>query len=290
MMDSFIILLGAGVLAFLVPGASAEEVCKTNTNGEETCSQGESTTEQAKLPGGLPSAAKAAIVVVSITVVFLCLTMFFCIRRSRRQSEAAQEDVMVEASQVTGPPAILAATYTPGTGHSRVYSIGPDTGGLQSAVPVPLTPAPAANVVPPSALRNVWAETPAGAHGTPPMGTTAPALASAAVAAPVVASASRPSIFSRWGITKAPAEGSQPQSAPAHKANFDQSTYPFTGFGSSSNSSGDNANSNTQPRSAFVSNGGFPRPLLAGRLKDRIRDRPPSISSVSNERIGSAKY
>lgn len=42
------------------------------------------------------------------------------------------------------------------------------------------------------------------------------------------------------------------------------------------------------PKTAFVTGGlGFPRPLLAGdRLKDRLKERPASISSVSQPLSG----
>lgn len=208
------------------------------------------------VPGTLPTSAKVAIAIVVLTIVFLLIATFFCIRRSRRASAEAAKDVSVEASQVDGPPAILGATYTPETGHSRVYSIGPDSGGLSAAVPVPLTPA-----VQPQQPVIVHPSAGVRAGGTP------------AFPSPSVA---RSSSFSRFGTTSA-------SSAPAHKANFSDPSYPFTGFGNNaSGNSGNASSSGQQPRSAFVSQGGFPRPLLAGRLKDRIRERPPSISSVAD--------
>jgi hypothetical protein len=284
MLDSIFVVLGAFLVSYVVPGALAQTACEKGENGEQDCA-GAATDDQSStdLPKGLPVAAKAAIAVVSVVVLFLILILIFFIRRSRKAAEEADREVMVEASQITGPPAILHANYTPETGHSRVYSIGPDTGGM-SAVPIPLTPAPqtahmAGNPMqaplPPSA--NPWA--PAfPVPGVP----NSPAVAPAPVPTP-----SKPSVFSRWAAT-ATANGSQPQTAPAQKADFDKS-YPFTGFGSHGNDASQNSSSssNTQPRSAFVANGGFPRPLLAGRLKDRIRERPASVSSLTTGIPGS---
>ncbi|KAF9560593.1 hypothetical protein CPC08DRAFT_469804 [Agrocybe pediades] len=68
-----------------------------------------------------------------------------------------------------------------------------------------------------------------------------------------------------------PSNQVQNQTAPVTQSSFPNQPYAFTGYSS------ENA-----PRTAFVS-GGFPRPLLAGdRLKDRIKERPASVSSLTS--------
>jgi len=60
--------------------------------------------------------------------------------------------------------------------------------------------------------------------------------------------------------------------APAQQATFAEQGYPFAY---------DTRNSSNPPKTAFVTNG-FPRPLLAGtRLKDRLKDRPASVSGLT---------
>jgi len=277
MLDSFVVVLGAGVVATLLPSAYAQEAtaaaCPKDEAGNEVCPEA-SAGDQPKLPGGLPVAAQVAIAVVVVTVVLLSITMFWCIRRSRRASEEASQDVMVEASQVTGPPAILAATYTPETGHSKIYSIGLDTGGMTGAMsgaPQPSTPAAPASAFM-SARAPATPAYPATPAGASPMPSAAPVTAEVGSA--------KPSMFSRFAALKSSGLAGTPMTAPAHKANFSDQPYPFTGHGNSG--SGSTVASPVQPRSAYPSNGGFPRPLMAGRLKDRIRERPPSISSLTN--------
>jgi hypothetical protein len=273
-MIEVIIALGASLYALSgLPGAlAAEQVniateqvkdtkanCTTNEDGKEVCG-----TESK--PGTLPTPAKVAIALVVLTVVFLLLATVIFIRRSRKAAADAAHDVAIEESQMTGPPAILGATYTPGTGHSRVYSIGPDTGGFSA---VPVTPqhraAPNTSLIPP---------TPSDGGRTPasPERPQTPAFPSPSVL-------ERSASFCRF--PSAPT-GEVPRSAPAHKASFSEGGYPFVGFGNSNPARGPSTGSAQQPRSAFVSSGGFPRPLLAGRLKDRIRERPPSQSPTLN--------
>ena len=82
------------------------------------------------------------------------------------------------------------------------------------------------------------------------------------------------------------------QTAPVHQVSFPDQPYPFSGYSPvSSFIDGDNIGlidirwlfaqkmGPSAPKTAFVS-GGFPRPLLAGsRLKEKLRERPASISS-----------
>lgn len=61
-------------------------------------------------------------------------------------------------------------------------------------------------------------------------------------------------------------------SAPMSQANFPDQGYPFKGY---SPHKGPSA-----PKTAYLT-GGFPRPLLAGsRLKDRLKERPASVSAA----------
>jgi len=60
--------------------------------------------------------------------------------------------------------------------------------------------------------------------------------------------------------------------APVSQATFPDQSYPFAY---------DARNASEPPKTAFVTNG-FPRPLLAGnRLKDRLKERPASISGLN---------
>jgi len=281
MFDSVIVVLGTALVAVSsLPVVSAAEKekdddkpsglqCTTDKKtGKEVCGTH-------SIPGTLPKSAKIAIAVVTITVVFLVLVLIFYIRRSRKASAEAANEVAVEASQVAGPPAIVAATYTPETGHSRVYSIGPDTGGFSA---VPVTPAPV--VAPPTASDHGWGAARTGAASAAPAEPERPRTPSFPPPSPAILS--RSNSFCRFPATPTRSH-SVPQTAPAHKASFsDPGAYPFTGFGGSNNSNGKPAsNSGQPPRTALVSSGPFPRPLLSGRLKDRMRERPPSVSSVT---------
>lgn len=142
--------------------------------------------------------------------MLLLIILVIFVRRSRKRAAEAktQDDVTIEASQMTGPAAILAATYTPETGHSRVYSIGPDTGGFSA---VPMTPAPAVQ----------------SSRPTPAPPTAAQPIPSLHVQTPDFSNVPRSSSFNRFPAAPA---GQPPKTAPAHKGNFDP--YPFTGHGS----------------------------------------------------------
>ncbi|RXW21427.1 hypothetical protein EST38_g4416 [Candolleomyces aberdarensis] len=226
------IAAGAALIAFSsLPVASAKKVCTKSSTGEEVCRE------------TFPQKAKVAIGIVTVIIIIMLVSLIVCIRRSRRASAEAAKECTVEASQMEGPPTVLAATYNPGSGHS-IYAIGSSGSG---AIPTA--------VIPPTAESG---RTPAGA---------VPAFPTPSVpAAP----------YSPKPWVSGSSNGSTPQTAPAHRTTFSGShPYPFTGMG---NTPGQ------PPKSAFVS-GGFPRPLLAGRLKDRIRERPPSISTLNNEPV-----
>jgi len=229
--------------------------CATDDKGQPICGL-------ASKPGTLPTGAKVAIALVSLTVVFLLLLTIFFIRRSRAAAAEAARDVAVEESQMTGPAPLAGALYTPATG---VYSIGPDTGGFSA---VPVTPqhrafaAPTTAVVPPTPSDDGRSPQP---YAFP---MPSPGVPRSAVPARV----------------PAPAPADAARSAPAHKPSFSDGGYPFTGFGSTAGAQqhARSPSAGSHSRSAFVSSGGFPRPLLAGRLKDRIRERPTPMSPTLN--------
>lgn len=250
------IAIALGLLALsAMPAVAAEPVCTETdeASGKKLC--GNHT-----LPGTMPKSAQIAIAIVVVVVVLFLILLVVFVRRSRQRAadNKTPEDVTIEASQMTGPAAILAATYTPETGHSRVYSIGPDTGGFSA---VPMTPAPAVALV--------------SSRPTPAPPSAQP-IPSVQVQAPDFSNVPRSSSFNRFPAGPA---GQPPKTAPAQKGNFDP--YPFTGHGSTTSRPPASPAAPQPPRSAFVSSGGFPRPLLAGRLKDRIRERPPSVSSLN---------
>lgn len=190
-----------------------------------------------------------AVSLVIFTIVLLPVGIFYYVRRMRWKSAAANKEVAVEASQMEGPPTVLRATYDPGSGHS-IYAIGSAGSGAYPTAVVPPTPEGNSSVM--------------GLPGTPGNGMT-PAFPT-------------PSVPGYHPSGAAP--HTMPRTAPAHKSTFSQSSssgqrsaYPFGGMGSTQ-----------PPKSALVSAGPFPRPLIAGRsLKDRIRERPPSVSSLGNE-------
>ncbi|TEB24961.1 hypothetical protein FA13DRAFT_1714258 [Coprinellus micaceus] len=212
------IVLGAGLVALSsLPGASAAKVCtKTESTGEEVCRD------------TLPKQAKIAIALVTVTVIFLLLAVFFFVRRSRAKSAQAARETSIDESQMTGPATVLARDLQPRVGalHLRDRERRgddepgdtPDRRGAPDAVPCPM---------------------------------------------------------SRRAQGQLPSR----RQAPAHRSTFSNGhPYPFSGNGNAMGSPSGNP-----PKSAFVHSGGFPRPLLAGRLKDRIRERPPSASSLTQE-------
>ena len=179
-----------------------------------------------------------------MTVIFLSLALCMCVRRNRKLAEEAAKDCSVEESQMQGPPTVLRATYNPNSGHS-IYAIGtPGTG----------TPIPVTAVTPPTATTVETAATPA--YPTP---------------------AIPPPSYTEHRRSASGSTSTQPKTAPSHKSSFSEGShpYPFTGMGNQSVGSARGV-----PKTALPSNGGFPRPLLSGRLKDRMRERPESVSSV----------
>lgn len=209
--------------------------------------------ENHKLDAGLV----AAVSIVIFTVVLLPLIVWYIVRRIRRSAKAEalhdsenSTDVSnstnppMETSQVPGQPTVAHAAYDPGS-VQEIYAIGSaGSAGYGTAV------------IPPSShgsTRGVIG-TPNHENGIPtPMGFPEP----------------------RNGA------GQQPMTAPVQQVRFaaDQRpehspAYPFSGMGSPA----------PGPKTSFVSGGSFPRPLFAGRrLQERLRERPPSASSLVNE-------
>jgi hypothetical protein len=209
MLDDFAVVAFVGIwFASSLPQTAAleEEVCTTNRAGVKFCR------------ARLPKSAQIAIVVVLLILIVLVI----CIHRYRRKAAVDEQEYNVEASQVQGPPTIIATEYHPTSGPAGVIS--------------------------------------GGGRMSPDMRQT---------------SATAPS----FPVPMYDPSGSQHNhTAPVSQAVFsDQGGYPFTGMGSQdSPHQVPNA-----PKTAFVT-GGFPRPLLAGhRLKDRLKERPASASSLS---------
>jgi len=208
-----------GVLAFWalssLPTASAAlswSTCTKDENGKQVCKR------------RIPRGARLAIAVCCLIVLLLLITLviFICINRRKAKSEGQEYDV--EASQVDGPPAIIATEYDPTSGGlSRIYGSGPKTSDTRLPSPPQMT---------------------------------GPAM-------PVAAHPyeSRPL--------------DQTRTAPVTQTTFNgQQPYPFT-------YNPRNGSLAEPPRTAYVSNG-FPRPMLAGgRLKDKLKERPSSASSLT---------
>jgi len=209
-------VLGLWALSF-IPTASAAlswAVCTKDESGKEEC--------RSRIPRG----ARIAIAVCCLIVLILLITLSACIVKSRRSAKASEQEYNVEASQVDGPPTIIATEYHPNSGPSGVYSGGPKSGHVTS-------------------------------HAT---GNADGRLSPAPPSYPAATHQSNMS---------------QNYTAPVSQAAFPASqAYPFSGHGYSPRDS-------NVPQTAFVTTG-FPRPLLAGnRLKDRLKERPASISSMT---------
>jgi len=221
MIDNLAVLGAVGLLGLsTVPGVSAAlswDVCTKNAEGVKECRR------------RVPRSARIAIAVIMLLVLILLGVLVVCIIRNRRAAAASEKEYNMEASQMEGPPTIIATEYNPRLGPSPVYSAGgqPNTahviGNLSPQPPTPQMSGP-----------------------------------------------SFPATAYQYNSNN---DGQRyfHQTAPAHQVSFPDQPYPFTGYSSQTGPS--------VPKSAFVS-GGFPRPLLAGnRLKDKLRERPASVSS-----------
>lgn len=199
-----------------IPTASAAlswSICSKNEAGVQEC--------RSRIPRG----ARIAIAICCLIVLILLMTLAICIVKNRRSAKASEQEYNVEASQVDGPPTIIATEYHPNSGPSGVYSGGPKSGHVTS-----------------------YATGNADGRLSP-----APPSYPAAIHEPNM---------------------SQHYTAPSSQAAFPASQpYPFTGYSPRVESNA--------PKTAFVTTG-FPRPLLAGnRLKDRLKERPASVSSMT---------
>jgi len=206
MLNNSAVFVSLGLLTFSrLPTTTAAltwVVCSKDEQGKETCND------------RVPRGARIAMAIVCLFVLILLATLTVCIVRNRRTPAG---EYNVEASQVDGPPTIIATAYDPSLGPSPVYSArqsgNPDMSG-------PMYPA--------------------SVHQS-----------------------------NNKYLTSQPHH-----TAPGTQASFQNQSYPFVGY---SPGMGPSA-----PKTAFVSSG-FPRPLLAGdRLKDRMKDRPASVSSLSS--------
>jgi len=206
-------LLGLWALSSLPTAAAvlSWSKCTKNEQGVETCQN------------SVPRGARLAIAVCCLIVLLLLLTLVIFICVKRRKAKTQEKEYDVEASQVDGPPAIIATEYDPHSGGpSYIYGSGPKTTDSR----------------PPS-----------------PRQMTGPSLPVAAYP-----------YDSRFP--------DQSRTAPSSQTTFSEQPYPFA-------YSPHNGYFNP-PKTAFVSNG-FPRPILAGgRLKDKLKERPSSISSLTS--------
>jgi len=220
MLGNIAVLGVVGLLA--VPGVSAAlswDVCTKNEEGVQECRR------------RIPRSARIAIAIIMLLVLLLLFVLVVCIIRNRRAAAASEKEYNVEASQMEGPPTIIATEYNRHSGPSPVYSADGHPKSAQFAIGSGrLSPQPSPQMSGPSF--------PATVHHN-----------------------------NNYNESQKYFN----QTAPVHQVSFPDQPYSFTGY---SPKMGPSA-----PKTAFVS-GGFPRPLLAGtRLKDKLRERPASISS-----------
>jgi len=224
MINDRALAVGVGLLTLAsnVPGANAllsGSACTKDLSGKTHC----------KVSKG----AKIAIGVVCLLVLLLLLSIVGCIIRGRRRAAASEAEYNIEASQMEGPPTIIATEYSPRLGPSPVYSGGPRT--VQFDI----------------------------GHLSPSPQTGGPAFPSAA---------HQYNNSHAYYENQLPVpEMAQTRTAPVTQAAFAEQAHPFEGYSS---------RGVAPPKTAFMTHG-FPRPLLTGdRLKDRLKERPASISSA----------
>jgi hypothetical protein len=173
----------------------------------------------------VPMAARIAMAVTCLAVLILLLVLTICIVRNRAR---AAKEMNVEASQVEGPPTIIATEYNPEMGPSPVYSSSKSAYVTPPQMSGPSFPATALHYNNDGGSRGSYYRNNPNANHT----------------------------------------------APVYQVSFPNQPYPFSGYSPTLSPSA--------PKTAAV-NGSFPRPMLAGdRLKDRLKERPPSISNVSS--------
>jgi hypothetical protein len=223
MFDNLAVLGVVGLLGLsTVPGVSAAlswDICTKNAEGVKECRR------------RIPRSARIAIAIIMLLVLLLLFVLVVCIIRNRRAAAASEKEYNMEASQMEGPPTIIATEYNRHSGPSPVYSAGGHPKSAQFAIGSGrLSPQPPSQMSGPSF--------PATVHHN-----------------------------NNYNESQKYFN----QTAPVHQVSFPDQPYPFTGYSSQMGPSA--------PKTAFVS-GGFPRPLLAGnRLKEKLRERPASISS-----------
>jgi len=95
-----------------IPTATAafwNECTTENPGGVRTCSN------------TLSKSARISIAITSVSVLLLLFSLVFCVAHNRRAAAASEQEYNVEASQVHGPPTIIATEYNPTSGPSGVY-------------------------------------------------------------------------------------------------------------------------------------------------------------------------
>jgi len=133
MFDNPAVLLSLGLLAFSsLPTTNAAlswSICTKDEEGKQVCKD------------RVPRGARIAIAIICLLVLVSLLTLVVCIMRRRRASAASEKEYNVEASQVDGPPTIIATQYNPNSGPSPVYS-GRKSGYMTGNVDGRMSPQP----------------------------------------------------------------------------------------------------------------------------------------------------
>jgi hypothetical protein len=113
MINKCVILSALGIWALsCIPTATAASiwgVCDKNAAGVTTCHS------------KLSTSAKVWIAIGCAFVLLLLLSLVICVIRKRLTAAASEQEYNVEASQVHGPPTIIATEYDPTSGPSGVY-------------------------------------------------------------------------------------------------------------------------------------------------------------------------
>ncbi|KAF8151799.1 hypothetical protein B0H34DRAFT_729041 [Crassisporium funariophilum] len=241
MFKNLAVSIALGIWASYLPTAAALswDICTTNDTGAQVCRS------------RIPRSARIAIAVACVFVLILLGSFVFCCIKNRRRAATSEQEYNVEASQVDGPPTIIATEYNPTSGGPSARYSGPPKSGHFSGrnSPGPQMTAPAYS-----------------GRNSPGPQMTAPAYSGRNSPGPQMTGPAYPV------AAQVHYSNNQNYTAPVSQASFPDQPYPFTGY---SPRMGPSA-----PKTAFLT-GGFPRPLLAGnRLKDRLKERPASVSTT----------
>jgi len=112
MVNQRVVFSALGIWALsCIPTAAATlwEVCTTNAAGVKTCQN------------ALPRSAKINIAIACVVVLLVILCLVICVIYNRRARAISEQEYNVEATQVDGPPTIIATEYNPTSGPSGIY-------------------------------------------------------------------------------------------------------------------------------------------------------------------------